>query len=121
MPILLMLAADVPAAVASPAPAPASPDYVIGKTTIAEVTAKLGKPGTVYGMADGTKIFTYVSSRTHVKGYSFIPVVGMFAAGAKGSTSIKTFTFGPDGILKNFTSSDTTSNCDVSVVGGGCH
>jgi hypothetical protein len=132
MTILLMIAAAaiaVDQSAPNPAPtvpaqeAPAlSPDgFQSGVDTLATVSAKLGKPNSVTTMADGSTIAAYISSKTRVKGATFIPVVGLFAGGAKGSMSIKTFTFGKDGKLRTFTSSDTNTNCSSSIVGAGCH
>jgi hypothetical protein len=131
MTILLLLAAAV--AVDQPAPTPAQPEaaqaspvlsqdgFQAGVDTLATVSAKLGKPNSVTAMSDGSVIAAYFLSKTRVKGTTFIPVVGLFAGGAKGSMSIKTFTFGKDGKLASFTSTDTNANCSTSVTGAGCH
>jgi hypothetical protein len=95
--------------------------FQVGVDTFATVTAKLGKPNSTSMISDGTKIIVYVSNHAHVKATTFIPVVGLFAGGAKGAMSIKSFTFGPDGLLKNFTSNDSNVNCNTSIVGVVCH
>lgn len=121
----LLLAAQIVAA-PSPQPTPVptatpAPEYQVGVATIADVTAKLGKPNSVTSMSDGTKILVYYSSHTRVKGASFVPVVGLFAGGAKSRMSFKIFTFGPDGLLKSLTSSESQADCNVGIGGGGCH
>ena len=69
---------------------------------------------------DGTTIFVYLSSRTRVKGATFVPVIGLFAGGAKSHLSTKTFTFDGAGLLKTYTSSDADANCNTSIVGARC-
>lgn len=72
-------------------------------------------------MSDGTKIAAWASTRTRVKGASFVPVIGMFAGGAKSRVSVKIFTFGPDGLMKSFTATDSNTDCNVGVQGADCH
>lgn len=106
-----------------PAPAPtATPEqeYKVGVTTLADVTATLGKPNSTATVSDGTVVVSYVSSRTRVKGATFVPIVGLFAGGAKSRMVIRVFTFGPDGLLRTFTSSDTGVKCSSSIAGANC-
>ena len=128
LPILLVLAVD-PLPPAAPVPTPAatvlapqpSPDgFTIGVDTIATVQAKLGKPKALVHNSDGTTKFVYLSSRTRVKGATFVPVIGLFAGGAKSHLSTKTFTFDGAGLLKTYTSSDADANCNTSIVGARC-
>lgn len=121
---MVVQAAPAPAVTAPPAPpavAAPKPDYQVGVTTLAEVAAKLGKPGSTTAMSDGTTIVSWVSTRTRVKGASFVPVIGLFAGGAKSQISIKVFTFGPDGLLKSFTSTDSGGDCNAGIAGTVCH
>ena len=78
-----------------------------GKTTYAEVVARLGKPlvSTVNG--DGGRISMYSFSKSQIKGATFIPIVGLFAGGMKVEGNVVTFTFDANGVLKDYTSSDT--------------
>jgi hypothetical protein len=101
------------------APAPA-PDYKVGVSRLSDVIAKLGKPNTVTTISDGSIVAAFVSTRTRVKGASFVPIVGMFAGGAKSKISVKVFTFGADGLLKSFTSTDSGTNCSVGIQGSNC-
>jgi len=126
MMFLLALAASAsdPAPASAPAPVSATapaPDYVVGTTTIDQVRTKLGKPASVQKTSDGTTTLIYYSIHAHAKGTAFIPVVGMFAGGAKSSLSYKVFMFGSDGLLKSFTSSDTNSDCSGGLQGVSCH
>jgi hypothetical protein len=120
--ILLLMAAQA----AEPTPATAQTavsidGFQIGSDTLATVTAKLGKPFTMLHNSDGTAVAIYASTRTRVKGSTFIPIVGMFAGGAKGSYSTKTFVFDPKGLLKSYSSSDTTTDCHLALGGANCH
>jgi len=118
-PLLLAAGAD-----RAPTPMPsATPqqEYQVGVTRLADVTAKLGKPNSTATVSDGTVVVSYVSARTRVKGASFVPIVGLFAGGARSRMVVRVFTFGPDGLLRNFTSSDTDVNCSSSVAGANCH
>lgn len=75
--------------------------------------AKLGKPQATSTNSDGTEVLTYVSMKSRVKAATFIPVVGMFAGGATASTAAIVFTFGPDGLLKNLSTSASNIDCGM--------
>lgn len=116
----LALAAADPAPPASPPPAASvSPDgFKIGVDTVDTVKAKLGKPNTVEANSDGTTTIRYAAVHTKIKGSSFIPVVGLFAGGAKAKSSTKAFTFGADGKLKSYANSDSEISCGMVA---NCH
>ena len=107
---------------AGAASAPIQPDvtFDVGKASAADVTAKLGKPTSVSRSSDGTTTLVYYAIRAHAKGTAFIPIVGMFAGGAKSSLKYKIFTFGADGLLKTFTSSETNADCSGGIQGVNC-
>lgn len=115
----LVLAAEPAGAKDAPKDIP-EPTFTVAKSTMADVVAALGKPGSTYSMSDGTTIITYVRMRARVKGASYIPVVGLFASGAKSKVSIRTFTFGQDGLLRSFTTSDSSADCNASIAGARC-
>lgn len=122
----LMLQTAAPDSTPSPKPtSPATPvpqqEYQVGVSTLPDVIAKLGKPGSITSMSDGSKIAAWVSTRAHAKASSYVPIVGLFAGGAKSHVSIKVFTFGPDGLLKSFTSTESNGDCNVGVLGADCH
>jgi hypothetical protein len=89
----------------------------IGATTYSEVVAKFGRAQTVESSSDGSKILTYSVMRTHVKGATFIPIVGLFAGGASSTVVVDRFEFRPDGTLSKMTTSDTAVQCKIF---GGC-
>jgi len=99
-------------------PVPKSEDgFTVGVDTIATITAKLGTPNSTESASDGTTTIRYMAIRTKVKGASFIPIVGLFAGGAKGKSSTKTFTFDAAGVLKSYGSSKFETECKAF---GGC-
>lgn len=123
--VAMFLAAADPVAAVPPAP-PAPPAVVsddgfrIGIDTLASVTAKLGKPMSMQASSDGTATAIYSEGKTHIKGSSFIPIVGAFTAGARSSSTVKIFTFGADGMLRSFSSTNTSTNCHVTFGGAKC-
>lgn len=94
---------------------------IVGQDTIDTVKSRYGKPNSVQTQGDGKTILVYISMRARVKGSSFIPVVGMFTGGAKGKTVIKTFIFGPDQKLENYSIASADSNCTASILGASCN
>jgi hypothetical protein len=114
--------ANDPAASATPAPTGAiSPDGLqIGVDTVDTVRAKLGKPLSVAALSNGTTILTYYKAKTHIKGASFIPMVGLFAGGVKSDVVLRTFTFDGKGLLKAFSSIDSNTDCRTTIVGAKC-
>ncbi|WP_158913859.1 hypothetical protein [Caulobacter sp. S45] len=89
----------------------------IGATTYSEIVAQFGKPMSVETSSDGSKTITYNSSHTHVKAATFVPIVGMFAGGARGDVSTNRFEFNADGVLTKTWQSETHINCKTF---GGC-
>ena len=88
-----------------------------GVTTEPEVVKGLGSPQSIATSIDGTQVLTYSWAHARVKGTTFIPIVQLFASGAKVEGKAITFVFGPDGTLSNITSVE--SNTDSrSYVGG---
>lgn len=84
--------------------------FEVGKTTEAQVIAAFGPPNQTSTLTDGTRIDIYMHISAHANAASFIPVVGLFAGGAKSTNDTVTFTFTPDLLLKSTaTSSGSTS------------
>jgi outer membrane protein assembly factor BamE (lipoprotein component of BamABCDE complex) len=76
-----------------------------GQTTQQDVEKALGTPQGRMSDSDGARSISYVYSHAHAKGASYIPVVGIFAGGAKGQTNIVTFKFDSQGKLLDYTAS----------------
>jgi outer membrane protein assembly factor BamE (lipoprotein component of BamABCDE complex) len=87
-----------------------------GKTTYAQVVQALGPPISVSTLSDGTRIIGYGYVHAEPRAASFIPVVGLFAGGADAQSQSVIFTFGPDGTLRDY--STTTSKVGSSMLGG---
>ena len=102
-------------------PAPSPEGFVIGVDTIGTVTAKLGQPQNSETGSDGNTTMTYSDSKTHAKAATFVPIVGIFAGGAKGHATTKTFVFGPDQRLTRYSTRSTNINCHTHFAGFGCH
>lgn len=90
------------------------PQFHQGITTEADVEKSLGKPQTTGVSSDGTRSIAYVYSAVKMKGASFIPIVGLFAGGATGQTTIVNFHFDAAGKLLDYSS----HNSDVDVRNG---
>lgn len=84
-----------------------------GVTTEAEVVAKLGKPTGTSITSSGTKIDVYSYVHAAANAASYIPIVGLAAGGATGESTVVMFTFDANGVLKEYTA--TQSNSDVKT------
>jgi outer membrane protein assembly factor BamE (lipoprotein component of BamABCDE complex) len=80
---------------------------VPGETTEAQVIAAYGAPTSVSYLADGTKSDVYMHTAAHATAASYVPVVGLFAGGAKGTNETAVLLFDKNGVLKS-TSSNAT-------------
>jgi outer membrane protein assembly factor BamE (lipoprotein component of BamABCDE complex) len=85
---------------------------VRGKTTEAEVIAKLGPPTMRDRDASGEHVLTYSYSHIAPSAQSFIPIVGGLIATMDMKGKMVRLTFTPVGVLKDWTSTenDMSSN-----------
>ncbi len=74
-----------------------------GVTTLQKVEAQLGPPSSTTQLTDGSTILFYSYRTTRVSTATYIPIVNMFARGAKTKYQSVEFTFGPDGKLRTIT------------------
>jgi hypothetical protein len=125
----LLVAAFVALAALAPLPASAGrhqitaddvAQFKVGVATYGDVIAKLGRPNSVSVMSNGMRIVAYVGFKTRVKAATFVPIVGLFAGGATGDTSVVSFTFGPDGLLQSSSATNADVDCSVGIVSAGC-
>lgn len=79
-----------------------------GVTTESEVVKALGPPQSTVTESSGDRMDVYTGVHAQAKAASFIPVVGLFAGGANTQASYVAFTFDRSGVLKDYTSSQTT-------------
>jgi hypothetical protein len=89
-----------------------------GSTTYAEVASRLGPPSSVTSMADGSRIAIYSYGHYQTRAASFIPIVGMFAGGGDIHASAASFTFDPNGILKDWTLTTAAQGVATGVAAG---
>ena len=82
-------------------------EFHVGATTEGQILAELGPPTTTATFTDGSKMDIYAHTAAHANAASYVPVVGLFAGGAKGNSQSVTFNFDSKGILKSTSSSDT--------------
>lgn len=61
-------------------------DIKKGETTEAELVGMFGKPETRGINSEGSVTLTWLYSEAHVKGATFVPLVGMFAGGVNSKT-----------------------------------
>jgi outer membrane protein assembly factor BamE (lipoprotein component of BamABCDE complex) len=87
-----------------------------GKSTEADVIARLGPPSTVIRQSDGSHIDQYTHIDSQARAASFIPVVGLMAGGADSKMSIVSFTFTPDGLLKDWTSTQNNTGVNTGLL-----
>jgi outer membrane protein assembly factor BamE (lipoprotein component of BamABCDE complex) len=86
-----------------------------GKTTESDVVKVLGVPQMTTTNSDGTRSIAYVYTHAQAKGASFVPIVGLFAGGAKGNINIVTFNFDPMGKLINYQASNSTTDVNTGL------
>lgn len=116
----VMALAVVGAAVAKPVTAVDAAQFKVGEATSKDVIAKLGKPLMLTTSSDGTKTVVYGSTHARPKAVTFVPIVGLFAGGATGSSTSVVFSFGADDLLKSATTNTSNIDCSMHVVGMDC-
>jgi len=87
-----------------------------GKSTEAEVIAKLGPPTSSSRGPDGAKADVYMYTKSQARAASFIPVVGLMAGGADASMTAVIFHFRPDGLLEDWASNITNTGVDTGLL-----
>ena len=78
-----------------------------GKTTKADVVAAYGDATAVSFTDSGNEIWTYAYTRAVPTPQTFIPIVGLFTAGADTTTNSLVILFNRDGIVSKYTMSET--------------
>lgn len=90
-------------------------DFRNGVTTRQEVVARLGNPTTQATLPDGSTMLVYAFSAAQARPASFIPIVGAFAGGADARSSMVSFQFAPDGLLKSSSSTSSQSGSQLGT------
>ena len=78
-----------------------------GKTTKAQVVAAYGDATAVSFTDSGNEIWTYTYTRAVPTAQTFIPIVGLFTAGADTTTNNLVILFNGNGIVSKYTMSET--------------
>ena len=91
-------------------------DFVSGRTTEADVVDRLGQPNSSTTESDGTKIDVYVYTEAHATAATYVPVVGLFAGGARGTGTTATFTFDASGLLKAKSTGQSNSQVNAGLL-----
>ena len=87
-----------------------------GKTTLAEVVAKLGPPNSTTTLGNGQTILVYVHISSSANAATYVPVVGLLAGGATGTSNTATFTFDSRGILVSSSSSQSNTAVNTGLL-----
>jgi hypothetical protein len=90
--------------------------FIKGQSTEAEVIAKLGQPTSSSRAADGSRADIYMYSQAQARAENFIPVVGLMAGGADATRTAVIFHYGPDGVLKDWTSNATNVDMNTGLL-----
>jgi outer membrane protein assembly factor BamE (lipoprotein component of BamABCDE complex) len=90
-----------------------------GKTTKAGVISLIGSPELITRKSNGDTIFVYNYTRATAKPATFIPYIGPFVGGANVQHQSTSVTFGPDGVVKDFSSTQGATESDMGLTSGG--
>jgi len=92
--------------------------FKIGETTYDQVIQTLGPPASTVQKSDGARALVYSHVDANVRGATFIPVVGLFAGGADVKSQAVTFTFNPDGTLREYATTESQACSGNGVMSG---
>lgn len=89
-----------------------------GETTREQVGQLLGAPELITRNSNGDTIYIYSYTRATAKPATFIPYVGAFVGGANVQHQRTTVTFGPDNVVKSFSSTQGATESDLGLSAG---
>lgn len=93
-------------------------EFTKGKTSYNEVISKLGQPNTVTSTADGQRHIAYTFIHAQPRAASFIPIIGGLVGGADSTMNMVMITFDKDGLLKDYTSTQSNYGSGTGFAGG---
>ncbi|MEO5348460.1 MAG: nuclear transport factor 2 family protein [Magnetococcus sp. YQC-3] len=93
-------------------------EFKKGKTTVEQVVAKLGDPTTASISDGGVRTLTYTFSHYQMRATSFIPYVGLFAGGADVRANSVVFTFGTDGRMTSYRTTQSQTGITSGLMAG---
>jgi len=82
----------------------------------AQVRGMLGDPATVSYTDGGLEIWKYDHMKGHVTASSFIPVVGLFSSGSKGTKKELVILFDEDNRVKKFNMSESAVESKSGII-----
>lgn len=86
-----------------------------GKTTKAEIIAKLGPPTGQSTIGDGRETISYAFMKYQTRPETFIPLVGIFVGGADVRNSSVTYVFNASGVLETFTQNSNNTASSTAI------
>lgn len=86
-----------------------------GVTTEQEVITRLGAPNMTSLADDGTRIDRYLYVHASPNAANFIPIVGLMAGGAKGTSTTVQFIYDNNGVLKSYSSSSSQMKVNTGL------
>ena len=90
-----------------------------GETTRAQVGQLLGSPEMITKNSNGDTIYIYHYMRATPKASTFIPYIGPFVGGANIQQQMTRITFGPDNVVKDFSTTQGATESDMGLAAGG--
>ncbi len=76
-------------------------EFVVGRTTAADVEAKLGPPTGDQTNSEGTRTLSYRGEHNRSDPLAFVPIAGVFSYGSKTRVHQVDFVFGADQVLRS--------------------
>ena len=92
--------------------------FVVGKSTYADVVAKLGNPTTTTVNPDGTRVAEYSYTAMQERPESFIPYIGGLVGGADTKSNSVVFTFSKSNVLLSSSSSQSQMGMGENLSAG---
>jgi outer membrane protein assembly factor BamE (lipoprotein component of BamABCDE complex) len=89
-----------------------------GKTTREQVGQLLGAPELVTKNSNGDTIYVYHYRRATAKPSTFIPYIGPFVGGANIQQQMARITFGPDNVVKDYSTTQGATESDMGFSAG---
>ena len=90
-----------------------------GETTREQVGQLLGAPELVTKNSNGDTIYVYHYMRATAKASTFIPYIGPFVGGANVQQQMTRITFGPDNVVKDYSTTQGATESDMGFSAGG--
>jgi len=89
-----------------------------GETSIDQVIVALGKPTSTSVSSSGDRYISYIYARAQPRARSFVPIVGPLIGGSDSRSSHAFLIFGPDGKLKEYRLSTSSTGMGMGAASG---